>query len=315
MFLKQALVTGANGFLGSHLVRHLVAQGVAVTAIDREGCNDRLPQNPLVRFVPCDLKDILQLGTKICPTKPDTFYHLAWQGVSPDCRDNFDMQLENVGYCLDCVRLAARLGAKRFVLPGSTMEYLYNDAPIDETSRPTPQNAYGSAKVAARFLCQQLSSSLGVYFIYTVLASLYGIGREDSNVVFYTIDCLLKGKRPSLTKLEQKWDFLHVQDAAEALFAIGQKGRDGGFYAIGNGENLPLASYLYMIRDIINPALPLGIGDIPYTSEKLPNSAINTAALRNEIGFVPKISFREGIAQVIAYYKDKYKEGKQEQHE
>src|SRR5690554_5718825 len=81
MFLKQALVTGANGFLGSHLVRHLVAHGVAVTAIDREGCNDRLPQNPLVRFVPCDLKDILQLGTKICPTKPDTFYHLAWQGV------------------------------------------------------------------------------------------------------------------------------------------------------------------------------------------------------------------------------------------
>jgi nucleoside-diphosphate-sugar epimerase len=95
--------------------------------------------------------------------------------------------------------------------------------------------------VAARFLCRQLSSSLGVSFIYTVLASLYGVGREDKNVVYYTLDCLLKGQRPSLTKLEQRWDFLHVQDAVAALFAIGEKGHDGGFYPIGNGDNLPLA--------------------------------------------------------------------------
>jgi nucleoside-diphosphate-sugar epimerase len=53
------------------------------------------------------------------------------------------------------------------------------------------------------------------------------------------------------------------------------------------------------------------VGDVPYTDGRLPNSAINTAALREEIGYTPKVSFREGIAQVIAYYRNKGREGEQ----
>ena len=93
--MKTVLVTGANGFLGSHLVRALVEHGVAVTALDREGCCGNLPQDPLVTFLPCELSGIAALDTTNIP-RPDVFYHLAWQGVSPDAREDFELQKANI---------------------------------------------------------------------------------------------------------------------------------------------------------------------------------------------------------------------------
>ena len=302
--MKTVLVTGANGFLGSHLVRSLVEHGVAVTALDRAGCCGNLPQDPLVTFLPCELSGIAALDTTNIP-RPDVFYHLAWQGVSPDAREDFELQKAHIDYSLDCVRLAAQLNAGRIILPGSTMEYLYNEAPIGPHSLPTPQNAYGAAKVAARYLCGELASSLGLPMVYMVFTGIYGVGREDKNVLFYTIDSLLRGQRPSVTRLEQRWDFVQIDDAVSALIAGGEKGKAGAFYAVGNGDNRPLAEFLYIVRDLIDPALPLGVGDVPYKDSRLPNSAIDTTALQADTGFTCQVPFREGIAAVIAHYRAK----------
>ncbi|MCL2335813.1 MAG: NAD(P)-dependent oxidoreductase [Firmicutes bacterium] len=299
--MRYVVITGANGFLGSHLARRLVEDGIRVLAIDREACNTNLPKSQLISFQPCEMQSLDQF---VPPEgKPDIFYHFAWQGVAPEHREDFGMQYENVTYCLNAVRLAARMGAKKFVSPGSTMEYLGAAEPIDAATRPAADNAYGCAKIAGRFLCQALCQDLGIRFIYAVIASMYGIGREDNNVIFYVMRSLVAQQRPSLTKMEQRWDYIHILDAADALYKIGCLEFPSSFYSIGNGDNLPLKEYVFMIRDLIDPLLPLGIGEIPYKNGSLSHSMINPSALFQDTGFRPTIPFAQGIREVIDDYR------------
>ena len=166
-------------------------------------------------------------------------------------------------------------------LPHTLKKYVwFQEDEFQDVYKRQPQNAYGAAKVAARYLCGELASSLGLPMVYMVFTGIYGVGREDKNVLFYTIDSLLRGQRPSVTRLEQRWDFVQIDDAVSALIAGGEKGKAGAFYAVGNGDNRPLAEFLYIVRDLIDPALPLGVGDVPYKDSRLPNSAIDTTALQ-----------------------------------
>lgn len=300
--MRTAIITGANGFIGSRLVKELISQNIKVFAIDKPENNNHLPKCESVTFIPCDLKDISVLKYPFPNEGVDVLYHLAWQGVSPDTRDIFDLQYENVGYSIDCIRLAKRVHSKKVVLIGSTLEYSLNEDPIDENSRPTPINAYGTAKIATRYLAQQLCRLIGQPLVYAVFTSIYGLGREDNNVIFYTISSLLRGDKPLLTKLEQKADFISINDAARALYAIGEKGRPGSFYAVGNGDNLRLSEYIFAIRDMINPSLPLGIGAKPYNSSILPNSTVNPKRLFEETGFKTSISFQDGLQEMVTYY-------------
>lgn len=293
--MQTAIVTGADGLIGSHLIKRLIDAKVKVWAVVKPNSSAISRLDKLdVSIVECELNKLERL-----PNEADVFYHLAWNGVAPELRNDFDLQVKNIDYCLSCVRAAAKYGSKKFILPGSTFEYLYYHAPINENAVPSPVNAYGSVKLAARFLCAQLARELGLNFIYTVITGIYSADRKDNNVIFYTINELLNGRKPKLTSLEQKWDYVHIDDVSEALYLIGKSGRDGRFYAIGYGDNIPLKKYIYKIRDIIDSQLPLGIGEVSLSGEKLPSSCIDLTAIIEDTGFSPKIPFEIGIAEVI----------------
>jgi len=279
--MKRAIISGAGGFIGTNLTKQLLAAGVEVFPTDGFA-SDELPYGA------------------------DVFYHLAWKGMAPAHRNDFEMQYWNIEHSLYNVRLAASLGVKKFVLPGSTFEYLHHYAPINELAVPSPVNAYGSTKLAVRFLCGELATQLGLGLIYTVITGVYSADRRDGNVIYYVIDELLNSRKPSLTSLEQRWDYIHINDVCKALHLVGEKGKPGRFYSIGSGDNIPLRDYIFKIRDLIDPCLPLGIGEKP-NGGKLTSSCIDLTALSEDTGFVPDISFDKGIREVIEALKREQK--------
>lgn len=303
--MQRVLMTGATGYIGGHLLRRLVAEGKTVAVLVRDA--NRLPEDllPFLEVVEGDLDHIEALTGRFTGSY-DAFYHLAWQGVTPQMRNDFDVQMQNIPNCVSCVRTAAALNIPRFIYPGSTMEYLYYGKPINAHAVPSCSNGYGAAKIAAHYLSEEMARQLGVGFLYAVTTSVYGVGREDGNVLFYVMEKLLKREKPSVTRLEQPWDYVHIDDLTGALLAIGERGRPGAFYAIGNGENRPLAEYLRLVRDLIDPALPLGIGEVPYAGGRVTSSCIDPTALREDTGFTPAIPFEEGMKEVIQYYKRKW---------
>ena len=303
--MRTVVITGGDGFIGSHLVRYFAEKGMIVYAltIPQSPMANRINNIPNVIVLQKDLTDVDTL-VALLPQMPEAFIHLAWSGVSPERRNSTKLQIKNIDISLQAVSLAAKIRAKRFILPGSTMEYSYCGQEINENACPSPQNAYGAAKISTRYLCAALCEELKVPYIYEVISGIYAADRTDNNVIYYTITELLKGQKPSLTALEQRWDYIYIDDAAYAFYLIATRGVGGAFYSVGHGDNWPLYQYIYQIRDIIDPSLPLGIGEIPYKDSRLPNACVDMRSIKEDTGFVPQVSFREGIEKVIKCIKE-----------
>ena len=302
--MESVIITGCDGFIGSHLSKYLVTQGYDVYAIivKNSSLKSRLLGYKNIHIIEADLasyNDIIQ----DLPVNSNAFLHFAWAGVTPDQRNDFIFQMQNIWLSTNAVRLAAAVKAQKFIFPGSTMEYIYYGKPIDKNAIPSPPNAYGVAKISARYACSILCEDFGIPFIYSVISGIYSEDRNDNNVIYYTIDKLLNKEKPSLTKLEQLWDYVHIDDVVRAFQLIIEQGKPNAFYSIGHGDNWPLANYIYKIRDIIDSNLPLGIGEVPYTSDKLPCSCVNLQPIYRDTGFVPEISFDVGISRVIKEVK------------
>lgn len=304
--MSSVIITGADGFIGSHLVRYFAQQGLHVYAltIPNSLVVGRIENIPGVTVLQRELKDDVDLATQL-PRQATAFVHLAWNGVSPERRNSVRFQSANIYLCMQAVQLAAKIGAQRFILPGSTMEYSYCGQEINERACPSPQNAYGAAKISVRYLCEALCEELKLPYIYTVITGIYAADRADNNVINYTITELLQGRKPSLTALEQLWDYVYIDDVARAFYLIATKGKAGAFYSIGHGDNWPLVNYICQIRDIINPSLPLGIGEVPYKDDRLPSSCVDMTSLKKDTGFVPQVPFEVGIKKVIERVKEK----------
>lgn len=298
--MRTIVVTGATGFLGSHLVRYLSQYDYEIYAVVNPDSSRKTILSAIdrVHIAEGSLRDTDKLSV-LLPQNPDAFIHLAWAGVSPEQRSDAEMQLSNVPLSRNAVLLAADLHANKFIFPGSTLEYAYYGKPLNEKAVPSPLNPYGEAKLEAKKTCSKLCGELGISFIYPVISGIYSEDRTDNNVIFYTIRTLLNGERPELTKLEQLWDYVHVDDVVYALRLIVEKGRPGAFYAVGHGDNQPLWKYIFTIRDLIDPDLPLGIGAIPYPNGKIPCSCVDLEPLFQDTGYVPQVSFEEGITRVI----------------
>ena len=91
-------------------------------------------------------------------------------------------------------------------------------------------------------------------------------------------------------------------EAGVPLYA--ERGRDGAVYCLGSGQARPLREYIYEIRDAIDPALPLGIGELAYYPNQVMHLEADISALRADTGFAPRYSFREGIRETIRWARE-----------
>ena len=115
-FMKNVLVTGANGFIGKCLIKKLIAEGINVTAVVRKTFDDEeCYSGQRLSVVYCDLGNIESLAAQLDKGSVfDAVYHLAWGGTSGDARADYSVQCNNIKYTLDVIELAARLKIKRF---------------------------------------------------------------------------------------------------------------------------------------------------------------------------------------------------------
>ena len=298
--MKKVLVTGADGFIGRHLVNKLLTEGKEVFGVvPPDSCAYENRNDARLHICCMDLNEATRHIGEFPVGEIDVLYHFAWTGVKPEDRDLFDEQIKNIGMTMECMKLAAAIKIKRIVFPGSTCEYLYYGRPLDRNAPPSPADAYGAAKTALRYLCGAYAEEHEIDFIYTIITGIYSSDRIDNNVISYTIKSLLRKEKPVLTKLEQLWDYIHIDDAVEALFLAGEKGKKNAVYAIGHGDNWELRRYIEIIHHLIDSSLPLGIGEIPYSGDVIPSSCIDLSEIQRDTGFAPRVDFKSGIAAVI----------------
>lgn len=302
--MKKAIVLGANGFIGSHLSKALSDKGIQVIAlVDGRFDYSFVKEIPGVETIEFSLSGIDKLNGNVSIIGSDIIYHLAWEGVNAQQRNNAFVQVKNVGYGLNVLAFAKENGIKRVLIPGSAAEVSCGGGIITGNEMPAPSDLYSATKVATRYLCKEYARQNGIDLMWALITSIYGPGRDDNNLLSYAIKSLLKKEKPSFTKLEQQWDYLYMDDLMDALIALGEKGKGGKVYPIGSGEHRQMVEYIRIIQRLINPDTELGIGDLPYKSDKIDNQVMDVSELIADTGFRSKYGFEEGIKNTIDYFK------------
>lgn len=299
--MQRVIVIGANGFLGSHLALQLAKEGKDVLALVFEGTEYGFLRSKdgitCKEFTFDNINHIDACGY-------DTIFHMAWAGVSSTYKNEALTQAQNILYGLKVLEYAEKNQIKKVVIPGSAAEVSCGQGVITGYETPAPSDLYSASKVATRFVCHTYARQHNIDLVWTLITSIYGPGRNDNNLITYAIKSLLKGEKPSFTGLEQQWDYLYIDDLISALIALGEKGLGGKVYPVGSGEHRKMNEYVYILRDKINPKLPLGIGDYPYKNpDKIDNQVLDISELKKDTGFEAKFSFDQGIEKTIEYFK------------
>lgn len=261
-----------------------------------------IPEDPHINVIKCGLEDYKSLDCEE-NANADAFFHLAWGGTFGDARNDKALQEKNAEYAADAARLAHRLGCKTFIGAGSQAEYGRISEILKDDTPCNPENEYGRAKLSASYETRKICHELGMRHVWARILSVYGPYDGMSTMVMSLISSLLEGKRPALTKGEQMWDYLYAGDAANALFLLAEKGKDGGIYPLGSGVARPLREYIEITRDAIDQNLPLGFGEIPYSEKQVMYLCADISKLMEDTGFKPSVSFEEGVRQTIDYVK------------
>ena len=300
---KKAIVTGGSGFIGGRLICELLDEGYDVTAVIRRNNATLLFPEDKVTVISKDINDLTP-GDFSGEDGYDVFFNLAWSGVSDSLKNDTELQIGNITMSMHAMETAKKIGCRLFISSGTVAEYSYSDSVTDVYARQTPNDMYGAAKASAHYFLEVRARQLDQPFIWVVLPSTYGERRRNDNIITYTIKTLLGRGKPSYGDLNQMWDFLYVADVARALRLIGESGHPGKVYGIGSGIHKPLKDYIERIRDIIDPSLPLGIGERPEMSGKTICACINIADLQKDTGFKPLVTFDEGIERTINWIRD-----------
>ena len=299
--IGRAVVTGGSGVVGTALIKELTGRGTKVLAVLRPSSpnNDKVTAIPGVTPV---YKSIEDLGSIELPEGEtyDAFFHLGWTGTKG--RDRFDPEIhtKNIGYSLDAVELAHRLGCSVFLGAGSQAEYGRCDGVLTPMTPAFPENAYGAGKLAAGTMTRIKARESGMRHVWTRILSVYGPGDAASTMVTSFIKALSEGRRPSVTKGEQVWDYLYSSDAARALTAIAEKGLDGKTYLVASGEARTLRSYMEEMRDIVSPGAEIGFGEVPYAAAQVMHLAADISETTADTGWRPEVSFAEGVRAMAA---------------
>ncbi|MGN0298637.1 MAG: NAD-dependent epimerase/dehydratase family protein [Lachnospiraceae bacterium] len=302
--MKRAIITGATGAIGTALVRELVGHNVEVLVFCRADSkrNGVILEHPLVTKINCGLDELAQVENQTGKNY-DVFYHFAWAGTTGAARNDMYLQNLNVKYALDAVQAAARFGCHTFVGAGSQAEYGRVEGMLCADTPVFPTMGYGIAKLCAGQMTRQLAYQMGLRHVWTRILSVYGPNDGVQSMVMSTIRQLKAGEVPKFTRGEQIWDYLYSADAARAMRLIGEKGVNGKVYVLGSGVAKPLAEYIEEIRDAVNPKAELALGAIPYAQNQVMHLQADIASLTEDVGFVPEVSFEEGIRRTVESVK------------
>ncbi len=303
--IKKAVITGPTGAIGTALCRRLLDEGCTVYAVSHRGSGriSSLPKHERLHLVLCDANDMGALPDMI-QERCDVFYHLAWAKTTGAGRNDMPAQIDNIRFTIDAVQAASALGCRVFIGAGSQMEYGRVAEPLKPDTPVFPETGYGMAKLCAGQMSRVEAHKLGMEHVWPRILSVYGPHDGAGSMISSVIRQLLAGERPALTAGEQIWDYLYSGDAARALYLLARYGRDGAVYPLGSGKAVPLRSYIERIRDVIDPSLPLGFGEVPYGGQQIMFLQSDGSALRDDVGFVPDTDFPEGIQKTITWMKE-----------
>jgi len=305
----RVLLTGATGFIGSNLLMHLLKKSIHVLSVKNKGKthwrNNKGNKNVINvdrngNFEDMDISIIKDNAI-------DTLIHLAWYGVENKYRNDPNQITQNLAQSINLFNAAKNAGLKTIIGVGSQAEYGPHNEPLNEETIPEPTTVYGVAKLCSYHILNLLCKQNNIRFVWLRLFSGYGPMDNSSWLIPMIILKLLNREAPDLTKGEQKWDYLYVDDICNAIIAAAENCDVAGVYNIGSGRVITIRSIAEKIRNLIDPSLNLNFGKIAYGTDQIMFLQSISERFQSVTGWTPTVEIEEGLEKTINWFKNNEK--------
>ena len=249
----RALVTGAGGFVGANLVRHLLGRGDEPVALVRRGGSSWRLQDVAAdaRIEFLDLRRPDEVADRVAELRPEVVFHLAAHGAYSWQTDLDAMLAVNVR-ATEALLAGARRADARFVQAGSSSEYGFSDRATTELDRVEPNSHYAVTKVAATHLCRLAAAQHGQHAITLRLYSVYGPWEEPGRLMPTLVDRALEGGYPPLVAPETARDFVWIEDVCDAFVraATTDLADRGAVLNVASGAQTTLRDLVELVRSL-----------------------------------------------------------------
>ena len=300
---KRVLVTGASGFIGSHLADRLVREGAIVGALSRtEGQLEALHSRPAIEFIPCDLGLPEQTHDAVQRFSPGVLYHFAGY---PDGQETFERFRRNICSNIECtlnlLEAFRCVGGKTFVYGDSTKAYGDSPAPYTSDTPLRPLSSYAITKAAGWQFCQLYRRLYGTNIISVRPTMIYG-PRQNYNLITYVVETVLEG-RPEVPLMGglQTRDPLYIDDALEAFVAIAENSANlsGHVLNLGGGDEQTVAHIAGMVVALMGSATRVVTRADQARPTDTARSSCDNAEAKRLLGWQPKTSLHNGLQKAI----------------
>jgi GDP-4-dehydro-6-deoxy-D-mannose reductase len=307
--MTRAVITGAAGFAGGHLLDMLADGGVDVVGWSRPG--GALPRNvPNATWQPVDLLDRHAVRKALAAAKPTIIYHCAgaahvgksWQSIEP----TFAINVRGTHHLIEALR-ELKLDA-RVVLPSSALVYENSDAALSEDHTLAPSSPYAFSKLAQ----EMLGTGNGDHPPVLIARAFNHFGpRQDpwfvgSGFARRIADIEAERWEPEISvgNLDARRDLTDVRDTVRAYRAIAEKGKPGRAYNVCSGRAIAIRDLLDLMLARARVPIRIKVDPARYRPNDVPLLLGDPRRMRDELGWQAEIPVERTIDDLLAYWRD-----------
>jgi nucleoside-diphosphate-sugar epimerase len=309
MAIKRIFVTGAAGFIGSHLTRRLVQEGYEVGIQKRERTNTTRISDLLssITVYDFDIRDARAVTEVIADYHPDLIIHLVAYYALEQELDSGEMVATNVAGTLNLFEAARIVPVPYFLNVSTEAVYRESSAPQKETSTLMPRNLYALTKIHAEEICSYYADKYSLNILTLRLFAPFGPDDHERRLIPYLVRTLQNGESPRLTTGMQQWDFIYIDDIIDAFVrAIRRFPYHSGHEIVNIGSGLPVSirEIGEMIHTLVGADCSMEWGSVPHRRDEVWYNAAEISKAGDLLGWKPVISIREGLTRTVNWCND-----------
>ncbi|WP_312097721.1 NAD-dependent epimerase/dehydratase family protein [Niallia sp.] len=306
---KKVLVTGAYGFIGSHLIKQLMKENVSIAVIVREQSSPWRVQEylPHLKIYEANIQNRTEICRIIHEYQPDYIFHLAAYGTNPNNRSDLLALDTNIVGTMNILFAAKDTNCRKIICLGSSSEYGDKKEKIHEDMLLEPVDIYGSTKAASTIISHQLAQEYKLPIITLRAFNIFGEAEDNHKLFSHIIEKVLREEEVKLTTCDQYRDYTYVGNIIDGLIlAATYEGDTNMILNIASGAAHPLRYFVDLIyQHLDTKQFPL-YGAIPKRENERNAPIPDITKIQAILGWSPTISVEEGIKRTIAWYKNKY---------
>lgn len=287
------LVTGATGFLGSHLCRSLSEMSNDLHAVSRKP----QPSDKHLQWWQGDLSDFAVTKNLLKNVQPDIIFHLTTHGWGAPGLEHVQPTLHNdLIATVNLLTVATELKIRRVVLTSSLEE------PQVGNGEPVPSSPYAAAKWASAVYARMFHQLYQTPAVITRIFMTYGPGQPVQKLIPYTILSLLRGETPKLSDGQRLVDWIYIDDVIQGLLAAARASDvEGSTIDLGSGTLIPIRKVVEQLIHLVRPETHALFGALPSRPTE-PIRAANIINTHERIDWQAATPLEKGLALTVNWY-------------